>query len=319
MILAELAYIFMGSVVEKKYLSTTPSRFLYLTPANFITDKIISESEGSLYFSEKEYKRQSSNLVKIEYGDYLIYKRENNYQIIRFSQNIDKFIIPNQEFVVLRLKNEDGTFDKPDFEKNDLDVLISSINTVFKNADIDINQLKNIDIPVEISFYEDNNIEAENGVIDKYIEIGKMDIVERHFALWGIIRRIHREEILIMEDLFHKRRGWTNGQKSRFIESLLVNIPLPPFYFEVDINDKWLLVEGIERFNAIREFFVDKTLILTDLYFFADKFTGKNIDQLPLSYQRKAYEYSLLLYFIQPSTPQNIKKYLFNMINTIGK
>ncbi|GAB3349585.1 hypothetical protein GCM10027566_05980 [Arachidicoccus ginsenosidivorans] len=44
---------------------------------------------------------------------------------------------------------------------------------------------------------------------------------------------------------------------SRLIESILLRIPLPPFYFDASDDNKWLVVEGLQRLWSIRNFIIN--------------------------------------------------------------
>jgi hypothetical protein len=45
---------------------------------------------------------------------------------------------------------------------------------------------------------------------------------------------------------------------SRLIESILIRFPLPAFYFDATNDDKWLVVDGLQRLSSIRKFVVEK-------------------------------------------------------------
>ncbi|MDO9022943.1 MAG: DUF262 domain-containing protein [Deltaproteobacteria bacterium] len=66
---------------------------------------------------------------------------------------------------------------------------------------------------------------------------------------------LHRDgEILIRPD-FQRLFRWTRGQQSSFVESLILEIPIPPlFFFEAD-DGKWELLDGLQRMSTIVKFF----------------------------------------------------------------
>jgi hypothetical protein len=54
---------------------------------------------------------------------------------------------------------------------------------------------------------------------------------------------------------YQRRLVWDRAKKSRFIESLLMNVPIPPvFLFEWELN-RYEVMDGQQRLNAIVEFY----------------------------------------------------------------
>ncbi|MFP3633068.1 DUF262 domain-containing protein, partial [Burkholderia sp. SIMBA_045] len=43
---------------------------------------------------------------------------------------------------------------------------------------------------------------------------------------------------------------WTEGARSRFIESLLLEMPVPPIYVVEDENGSYELIDGLQRFSS---------------------------------------------------------------------
>ncbi len=65
---------------------------------------------------------------------------------------------------------------------------------------------------------------------------------------------IEGKEILNIRPEYQRRLRWTNTQKSQLIESLLLNIPVPPiFLYESDLA-RYEVMDGQQRLNAIKEF-----------------------------------------------------------------
>ncbi|CAG7840421.1 hypothetical protein CLOHAE12215_01845 [Clostridium haemolyticum] len=59
-----------------------------------------------------------------------------------------------------------------------------------------------------------------------------------------IISMYEREEIVIAPE-FQRLFRWTDYQKTRFIESILLGIPIPPIFVAEDKDGRWELVDGL--------------------------------------------------------------------------
>ena len=59
------------------------------------------------------------------------------------------------------------------------------------------------------------------------------------------------EDSLVLEPDFQRSYVWPRKKKIQLIESILLGIPLPSFYFSEDINSNLLVVDGKQRLNAI--------------------------------------------------------------------
>jgi len=110
---------------------------------------------------------------------------------------------------------------------------------------------------------------------------------------------------------------WNNQKMSRLIESILIRFPLPAFYFDASNDEKWLIVDGLQRLSAIKKFVIDKKLRLSGLEYLQD-FNGKFYDDLSRTYQRRIDECPIISFLIQPGTPEPVKYSIFRRINTGG-
>jgi uncharacterized protein with ParB-like and HNH nuclease domain len=61
-------------------------------------------------------------------------------------------------------------------------------------------------------------------------------------------------EITIQPD-FQRLFRWTRKQQSDFIESLILEIPIPPIFFYENPDGIWDLLDGLQRFSTILRFF----------------------------------------------------------------
>jgi hypothetical protein len=76
-----------------------------------------------------------------------------------------------------------------------------------------------------------------------------------NFFLPQIREMIKKREAINLRPEYQRRLRWTNTQKSKLVESLLLNIPVPPvFFYEADAA-RYEVMDGQQRLNAIHDFF----------------------------------------------------------------
>lgn len=67
---------------------------------------------------------------------------------------------------------------------------------------------------------------------------------------------MHRDGEIVITPDFQRLFRWTREQQSSFIESLILEIPIPPlFFFERPEDGKWELLDGLQRMSTIIKFF----------------------------------------------------------------
>lgn len=169
---------------------------------------------------------------------------------------------------------------------------------------------------------DDDEIEVESDDEDDRVSIKPydaklVDISPKPLSLDMILARLENDEIDLMPDFQRKSGLWTDDQKSQLIESLVLRIPLPAFYFDGSNNGLWIVIDGLQRLTALKEFFVDKTLKLSGLEFLFD-LEGLTIDDMPRAYVRRMKETQIITYIINPGAPVNLKYNIFKRINTGG-
>src|ERR1051326_9001103 len=72
---------------------------------------------------------------------------------------------------------------------------------------------------------------------------------------FGEIMSMYERYELIIDPEFQRLFRWSDYQKTRFIESLLLGIPIPPIFVAEDRNGKWELVDGLQRLSTVLSFF----------------------------------------------------------------
>ena len=125
-----------------------------------------------------------------------------------------------------------------------------------------------------------------------------------------------------LEPDYQRRITWNKKKRSKLIESLLMNIPIPPIYlYEVDYN-KYEIMDGLQRVTAIIDFYKD-AYALSGLeewpelngkkYSKLDKSIREGIDRRQLSVITLLKETAL-----DTNQAERIKRLVFERLNTGG-
>ncbi|MEI7768442.1 MAG: DUF262 domain-containing protein [Chloroflexales bacterium] len=133
-----------------------------------------------------------------------------------------------------------------------------------------------------------------------------------------LLARLREEEIDLKPSFQRKAGIWSDEEQSRLIESLLIKIPLPAFYFDATDDDRWIVIDGLQRLTALRRFAITEELKLTGLEFL-NQLKDKGYKELPRGFVRRILEAQVTGYLIARGTPDEVKFTIFRRINTGGK
>lgn len=91
--------------------------------------------------------------------------------------------------------------------------------------------------------------------LDQEIKVARKEIVADGYDMSvGEIMNLYRDKEIVINPAFQRLFRWTETQRTRFIESLLLGIPIPPIFVVQGDQGVWELIDGLQRLSTILEF-----------------------------------------------------------------
>jgi uncharacterized protein with ParB-like and HNH nuclease domain len=137
-----------------------------------------------------------------------------------------------------------------------------------------------------------------------------------------IMSMYEREEIIIDPD-FQRLFRWDTYQKTRFVESILIGIPVPPIFVAEDELGRWELVDGLQRISTIFSFFgilrslPDKNNWIMTKGDIASDLENLACKDLPLKFQLNIKRASCRVEIIKWNSAFDMRYELFNRLITL--
>jgi len=128
----------------------------------------------------------------------------------------------------------------------------------------------------------DEDIREQEEVLateDDTNEIPPMDIVAfNELRSCADIVRMYKNEQLNIQPDFQRDVVWSNASKTRFIDSLIKQLPIPSMCISLDYRtDERLVIDGLQRISSIISFLTDDDWKLSKLDDIDPKISGKTV------------------------------------------
>lgn len=169
-----------------------------------------------------------------------------------------------------------------------------------------------------IEFDSDTEIEdgkGDGGLYPYDPAYSEIEIGEAPFSIFEYLRQLEKGKIVVQPD-FQRNQVWNNTQKSKFIESIILNFPLPPIYLNETKEAQYIVIDGLQRTTALSQFYSGE-ITLRGLEALP-KYNGETFQSLPEILRSKFEDKKLTIFVLKPSTPMVVIYDLFNRINTGG-
>lgn len=91
--------------------------------------------------------------------------------------------------------------------------------------------------------------------IQEEITAARQKIVKDGFDMSvGELIRIYEKQELVINPVYQRVFRWDESRKTKFIESLILGIPIPPIFVFTDEAGRWELIDGLQRLSTIFQF-----------------------------------------------------------------
>jgi hypothetical protein len=292
----------------------------YLVLAQYRQGSEYDDQPGSLYHFPRKYFNQL-NLPEIEFiyfepkksgkGEYFGYGQvgkispdpKNEGQFFAEILNYRPFTSPVPALDDEGNPRELGPFYNPQnaVRKTTANILFAICNA----GGIDLNAIG----------IETENSDSDEPIIDPF-DPSKIKVDREPMSVFQVLRKISLGEIILNPD-FQRNLVWDPVRRSRLIESALLRIPLPAFYFDGIDASHWAVIDGLQRLSTLVDFVTRKNFALQGLEYL-NVAEGKTFDELSRGMQRDLEETQVTLFIIRPETPPEVKFTIFYRINTGG-
>lgn len=152
-----------------------------------------------------------------------------------------------------------------------------------------------------------------------------IDVVTKTPNVNLLLSRLRTDRLDLEPDFQRKAGIWNDRRKSRLIESLLLKIPLPTMYAAEaqEKDDRWIIVDGVQRISTIASFVQPGLVSGTDFDTLSDLeyltiYNDHKYEQLAPRLKTRIQETEFVLNLIRRGTPEPVMFNIFARINTGG-
>ncbi len=91
--------------------------------------------------------------------------------------------------------------------------------------------------------------------LEQEIEVARKQVVSDGYEMsFGEVMNLYQNREIVISPDFQRLFRWDPSRKTRFIESLLLGIPIPPIFVYQDESGIWELIDGLQRLSTVLEF-----------------------------------------------------------------
>lgn len=137
---------------------------------------------------------------------------------------------------------------------------------------------------------------------------------------------MYKSKELIIDPAFQRLFRWSPGKQSQFIESLILELPIPPIYV-IEVEDGvYELIDGLQRISSYLHFRggqpnqpeEERSLTLTDCDILPS-LNDQTYDDLPQAIQIKLKRHFIRMEVLRRESDKRLRYHMFKRLNTGGE
>lgn len=139
---------------------------------------------------------------------------------------------------------------------------------------------------------------------------------------FGEIVNLHASKELVIQPEYQRLFRWSDEQRSRLIESILLELPIPQIFVIEDPDGTLELIDGLQRISSVIQFINPGVLSLDPLRLqgcdLIPDLNNKVFDDLPLSLRLRVKRASVRTIVIKRQSKSFLRYEMFKRLNTGG-
>lgn len=156
-------------------------------------------------------------------------------------------------------------------------------------------------------------------------DISKFDREIRTTAVdfsFGELLNLHNDKEIIIRPEYQRLFRWSNEQRSRLVESIILGLPIPPIFLIEGEDGVLELIDGLQRTSSILQFLDHASIGEDELVLqgcdILSELNGMTFNKLPLSVRLKVKRAPIRATIINKSGDSFVKYEMFKRLNTGG-
>lgn len=139
---------------------------------------------------------------------------------------------------------------------------------------------------------------------------------------FGEIVNLHSASELIIQPEYQRLFRWSNAQRSRLIESILLDLPIPQVFVIENPDGVFELIDGLQRVSSVIQFINPSVLDLEPLVLeecdLIPDLNGCSFEDLPLSLRLRLKRSAVRTIVIKRQSQSFLRYEMFKRLNTGG-
>ncbi|GAB5994633.1 DUF262 domain-containing protein [Aeromonas enteropelogenes] len=140
---------------------------------------------------------------------------------------------------------------------------------------------------------------------------------------FGEIVNLHKDKEIIIQPEYQRLFRWSQEQRSRLVESILLELPIPPIFLIENDNGVLELIDGLQRTSSVIQFIEASLISLDPLVLdgceLIKELNNKTFLDLPMTLRMRIKRSAVRAIIIKRQSRPFLKYEMFKRLNTGGE